>query len=343
MPDLFYEDFSPGEVRTFSAARPVSKDEIITFAQQFDPQPFHLDEEAAKSSLLGTLCASGWHTCCLVMRLNYDGWIFRTASMGAPGIDEVRWMKPVRPGDRLAMRLRILDKRVSKSRPDMGLVAMFGEVSNDAGETVMMQKHTQMIAVRERSGEAPSPSGPKARSDVPRSSGAPKADGDGEPFAGTFEDIVVGASRVLGEETLTKDAVVAFAREYDPQPFHLDEEAARNSHFGRLAASGWHTAALWMRHVIRRRFEYERELRAKGLPAPGGGPSPGFTNLRWIEPVYPGDTLTFASRVLEKRPTSRPNWGLLFSDNSATNQHGARVYEFRGSAFVPMRGGGAPH
>ena len=339
MPDLYFEDFSPGETMTFTASRPVTKDAIVDFAKQFDPQPFHLDEEAAKSSLLGGLCASGWHTCAMVMRLNYDGWIFRTASMGAPGIDEVRWIKPVRPGDTLQMQLKIMDARISRSRPDMGLVGMTGEISNGAGDIVMTQTHTQMIEVRKPEGErTPASKATDAAQQTPATPQVETAEGH-KPFAAYYEDIAVGASRDLGQETITHDAIVAFAREYDPQPFHLDDEAARKSHFGALAASGWHTGALWMRHIIQTRDRVAAELAAKGLPVPTGGPSPGFTKLRWIKPVYAGDTISFASRVIEKRATSRPGWGLIFSDNSGTNQHGERVYEFRGSAFIQTRGG----
>ncbi len=340
MPDLYFEDFSPGQTMSFAAAKPVSKEAIIDFAKQFDPQPFHLDEEAAKTSMLGGLCASGWHTCAMAMRLNYDGWIFRTASMGAPGIDEVRWMKPVRPGETLRMNLKILDTRVSRSRPDMGLVSMSGDIANDAGDIVMTQKHTQLIEVRRPSGKPAKPSSKAAAAPREVASAAPaSASEDRKPFAAYFEDIEVGASRDLGTETMTRDGIIAFAREYDPQPFHLDDEAARKSHFGKLAASGWHTGALWMRHVVRTRDAVVKEMHAKGLPVPSGGPSPGFTNLRWIKPVYVGDTISFASRVIEKRPTSRPGWGLMFSDNSGTNQHGERVYEFRGSAFIQTRAG----
>ncbi len=338
MPELYYEDFEPGSVTAFSAREPVSKEQIIDFARQFDPQPFHLDEEAAKHSMLGGLCASGWHTSALVMRLNCDGWIYRTASMGAPGIDEVRWAKPVRPGDVLHMTLKVLDKRVSRSRPDMGLVSMYGEVANGNGDIVMTQKHTQLIEVRHPQGEAAPADRPAQATKTAQPVESDTTSEDGKPFAACFEDIVVGASRDLGTATLTREAIIAFASEYDPQPFHLDDEAARNSHFGALAASGWHTAALWMRSVIATRDRIVRERQAQGLSTPGGGPSPGFTNLRWIKPVYAGDTLTFASRVLEKRMTSKPGWGLIFSDNSGVNQHGERVYEFRGSAFVPLRG-----
>lgn len=338
MPELYYEDFEPGSVTAFSAREAVSKEQIISFARQFDPQPFHLDEEAAKHSMLGGLCASGWHTSALVMRLNCDGWIYRTASMGAPGIDEVRWAKPVRPGDILHMTLKVLDKRVSRSRPEMGLVAVYGEVANGNGDIVMTQKHTQLIEVRHPQGEAVPSERPAQATSAAQPATSDATSEDGKPFAACFEDIVVGATRELGTETLTREAIVAFASEYDPQPFHLDDEAARNSHFGALAASGWHTAALWMRSVIATRDRIVRERQAQGLSTPTGGPSPGFTNLRWIKPVYVGDTLTFASRVLEKRMTSKPGWGLIFSDNSGVNQHGERVYEFRGSAFVPLRG-----
>ena len=338
MPELYYEDFEPGSVTAFSAREPVSKEQIIAFARQFDPQPFHLDEEAAKRSMLGGLCASGWHTSALVMRLNYDGWIHRTASMGAPGIDEVRWAKPVRPGDMLQMTLKVLDKRVSRSRPEMGLVALYGEVANGNGDVVMTQKHTQLIEVRHPSGEAAPVDQAAGRTIAPQTPANEDASDSSDLFAPCFEDIIVGAPRTLGTETLTREAIIAFASEYDPQPFHLDDEAARNSHFGALAASGWHTGALWMRSVIATRDRVVRERQEKGLSTPVGGPSPGFTNLRWIKPVYAGDTLTFGSRVLEKRLTSKPGWGLIFSDNSGVNQHGERVYEFRGSAFVPLRG-----
>mgnify|MGYP000979722733 CR=1 FL=1 len=338
MPEFYYEDFVPGSVAEFHGGHDITKDEIVRFAQAYDPQPFHLDEEAARHSLLGGLCASGWHTCCLAMRLNYDTWLDRTASLGAPGIDEVRWEKPLRPGDRLTLRRTILHKRVSRNRPDMGLVAMEIDVLNQRGETIMRQKHTQLIEVREPGrivDEPPAPKVPHPTHALPHV----EATGRARPFAGWFEDLQVGAFIELGRETFTKENIVAFARDYDPQRFHLDEAEAAKTHFGKLAASGWQTAALWMRNVVTTRDRVQGELREQGIETPQGGPSPGFMHLRWPRPVFVGDTVTYATQIIDKRPTSKPGWGLVFNHNTGVNQNGELVYEFRGSGFIRMRGG----
>ncbi len=338
MPELYFEDFSPGQTMTIARASVITRDEVVEFARSYDPQPFHLDEAAAKGTMLGGISASGWHTCAITMRMNFDGWLNRTASMGAPGIDEVRWVKPVRPDDLLLGKVEVVEKRVSRSRPEMGLVAMHTTVNNAAGEIVLTQRHTQLIELRH-----PAPAAAPDSSAAPRSETQP-APPSGDPlespelFASYYEDIVIGAHRELGRDTFTKENIVAFARKYDPQRFHLDEDEARNSHFGRLAASGWQTASLWMKNVIAARDRATRERVARGLEGPAMGPSPGFTNLRWIKPVYAGDTISFASRVADKRPTSKPGWGLMFSENTGANQHGERVFDFRGSAFIPMRG-----
>src|SRR5437763_9944090 len=147
MSERYYEDFAPGQVLALSE-RTITKEEIIAYASVYDAQPFHIDEEAAKKLMLGGLAASGWHTACVAMRMNYDSWLKDAASLGAPRIDELRWVKPVRPGDRLSGRLEILDTRTSKSRPEMGLVGMSCTVENQAGEVVLTQKHTQIIRRR---------------------------------------------------------------------------------------------------------------------------------------------------------------------------------------------------
>src|SRR4051812_46542778 len=122
MPDyLHFEDFHTGQTYDYGAYR-VTREEIVAFAKEFDPQPQHLDEEAARKTLLGKLCASGWHTCAMLMRMNVDGMLGHSAGLGAPGIDEVKWIKPVLPGDVLSTRAVIGRTRASASRPDMGLV-----------------------------------------------------------------------------------------------------------------------------------------------------------------------------------------------------------------------------
>ena len=153
-----------------------------------------------------------------------------------------------------------------------------------------------------------------------------------------LEDVPLGKKREIGRHTFTADEIKTFAQSYDPQPFHLDEEAAKRSHFGALVASGWHTAAMCMRFLVENRRRIVAEETAAGRPVATWGPSPGFRDLKWLKPVYAGDTITYASEPIETRPSaSRPGWGLLFSLNTGVNQYGELVYSFIGSAFVERR------
>lgn len=145
---IWFEDFKPGAVAEYGP-RVVSREEILSFAAEFDPQPMHLDEEAARHTMLGGLSASGWHTCCLMMRMIADGFILNSSSMGANAIDEVKWLAPVRPGDALTVRTTVLDTRVSKSRPGMGIVSMLFEVFTGKGQKVMTMKSPLLMALRE--------------------------------------------------------------------------------------------------------------------------------------------------------------------------------------------------
>lgn len=129
---LVFEDFKPGHFGTFGP-RHVTREEIIAFAAEFDPQPMHLDEEVAKKSLLNGLAGSGWHMCSLMMRMMVDGYLHRTMSLGAPGVDEVRWLAPFRPGDDLTLDVEVMSSRPSQSRPEIGLVTFKCSISNAAG------------------------------------------------------------------------------------------------------------------------------------------------------------------------------------------------------------------
>jgi acyl dehydratase len=150
-----------------------------------------------------------------------------------------------------------------------------------------------------------------------------------------FEDIAVGESSVLGSHTFTAEEIKAFAARFDPQPFHLDEEAAAKTHFGKLCASGWHTACVWMKFAAAQRFRDDDERRARGEPVGAAGPSPGFRDLRWLKPVFAGDTITFATETIDKRASaSRPGWGLIVTRNTGVNQNGEPVLEFISSLFV---------
>jgi acyl dehydratase len=132
----YFEDFTPGDVIELGS-RSVSRDEIVAFAREFDPQPFHLDEEAAQQSVYGGLLASGWHTGSISMRLLADGLVNHTVSMGSPGLDEMRWVKPVRPGDTLSGRYTVLECIPSRSRADRGVVRSLLELRNQHGDVVM--------------------------------------------------------------------------------------------------------------------------------------------------------------------------------------------------------------
>lgn len=130
-----FEDIEIGQARE-TASRTVTKDEILAFAQEFDPQIFHLDEEAAKQSVFGGLCASGWHTASLMMRLQMDAWK-SDYSMGSPGFDDLRWLKPLRPGDTIHVRATCIEKTPSRSKPDRGSAKWRTEVVNQKGEVVL--------------------------------------------------------------------------------------------------------------------------------------------------------------------------------------------------------------
>jgi acyl dehydratase len=143
----FFEDYPVGETASFGEYT-ITEEEVLTFAGRYDPQPFHLDAAAARDSIYGGLIASGWMTASVAMRMMVDHYISPLASMGSPGIDELRWIKPVRPGDRLRMRVTVMDARRSQSRPDRGMVQFLQEVQNQNDETVMTLKGWGMYRVR---------------------------------------------------------------------------------------------------------------------------------------------------------------------------------------------------
>ena len=145
--DRYFEDYVEGDVHSFGSVA-VEADEIIEFAKRFDPQVFHTDPEAAKRTPFRGLIASGWHTVGLMMRLYVEHYLTHVASLASPGIDELRWLKPVRPGDTLSVRVTVLKATPSRSKPDRGAVTSLIEVFNQAGEAVMTLRAVNMIARR---------------------------------------------------------------------------------------------------------------------------------------------------------------------------------------------------
>jgi acyl dehydratase len=135
MMTLTYEDFPPGHFGTFGPRR-VTREEMLAFAAEFDPQPMHLDEEAASRSMLQGLSGSGWHLCSIMMRMMVDGFVGRSASLGSPGVTELRWLAPFRPDDELTLDIDVVEARVSRSRPEIGLVTFKAVVRNAAGQAL---------------------------------------------------------------------------------------------------------------------------------------------------------------------------------------------------------------
>ena len=143
----YWEDFPVGHVMAFGAM-PVRHEAVLDFARQFDPQPFHVDEEAARESLFGGLCASGWHTCAMAMRMMCDEYLLDAASLGSPGLDKLRWHKPVFPGDTLHMRHEVLDARPMATKPHVGLVLSVWELRNQHGDLVLTMQGWGMFRRR---------------------------------------------------------------------------------------------------------------------------------------------------------------------------------------------------
>jgi acyl dehydratase len=148
MPTRYFEDFQVGDSIDLGHTSPITAEEIISFARQYDPQPFHIDPELAKETFFGGLIASGWQTCSLFMRLMVDSLINDTISLGSPGVDEIRWHKPVRPGDALHARLTVISATASRSRSDLGIVRSRSEVFNQKDELVASLAATHFFGRR---------------------------------------------------------------------------------------------------------------------------------------------------------------------------------------------------
>ncbi len=327
---MTFEDIEIGVVARSEPAT-LTREAIVAFAQTYDPQPFHLDEAAGAVSLLGGLAASGWQTNALGMRLLCDSWLSRVASMGAPGVEEVRWLRPVRPGDPLTLEVEVTGKRESASRHDRGFPYVVLTLRNGASETVMTQRGPIIVA---RRGATPAPA---PRPAAPAIAVLPPAPAEANlMLTAFFPELSIGLGATLGTQRFTPELIKAFAVLYDPQPFHVDEAAAATSAFGGLIGSGWQTAAFWMRHYIAARSRSSEARAAAGLPAAVGGPSPGFFNMRWLRPVRAGDEITYGLRITGLRRAGRSNWGMVLTENTGHAADGTLVFSFEGRLLWPV-------
>ena len=147
--DRYLEDYVVGAIYEFGSIT-ITEDEIVQFGKQFDPHVFHTDQDRAKETIYGGLIASGWHTCGLFMRLYVEHYLPGKASLGSPGVDELRWLKPVRPGDKLSLRITVHKVKPSSSKPDRGVLFSFCEMLNQKNEVVATMMSLNLIRYRER-------------------------------------------------------------------------------------------------------------------------------------------------------------------------------------------------
>jgi acyl dehydratase len=333
MPSLYFEDFVPGSVAPYAGVT-VEREAMVAFARLYDAQPMHVDEAAAKHTMMGELIASGWYTAALNNGMIVRSFLLDASSMGSPGVSELKWLKPVRAGDRLSGIRHVLDRRPSLSKPDRGFVNFRFDVLNQNGETVMEQTNLIMLGRRGSDPVADSAAKPFAETQ-PELPAFRDVTLDTLPF---YEDLAVGDRMVLGSVAFTADDIIRFAEAFDPQAFHLDERAAKASHFGALAASGWHTGAHWMGQMVKNRTAASIAAVKRGERPARLGASPGFQHLRWRKPVLAGDVIRYTSAIYEKRASaSRPEWGIVRHYNTGVNQKGEAVFSFIGSVFWERR------
>ena len=326
---ITFEDIEVGATYR-SGSILLTREAIMGFAAMYDPQPFHLDEQVADASILGGLSASGWQTTAIGMRLFFDCLVKDAASMGSPGFDEVRWSRPVRPDDTLSLIITVKAKRESASKPDRGFVEFELDMRNGADETVMIQRGPVIVQKRGAVQKgAPVPFELDAASPEPP---RPAAD---PMLTAMFDDVLVGHESELGSQLFTPEIITSYASLYDPQYFHLDAEAAKKSHFGGLIASGWQTAAFWMKHYIAARDRSAEARAALGLPVAVGGPSPGFTSIKWLRPVHAGQRITYRLKIKDKRKILRAGWSLVMTENTGHLPDGTMVFSFQGKMLWP--------
>ena len=313
---FYFEDFPVGKSFDFGHYE-VSEAQIISFGKAFDPRPPHSGPATLQAGSEPT--ASPWQACAILMRLNYDGWMLRAAARGAPGVDEVRWLQPVRAGLVLSGRACVLNARISHSKPDIGFVQFRYELIADHIGPVMVQTNYVMLVRR-------------VTNNSPVSVRAERKDSElaAPPLATSCEipedwtEKVVGRNIEIGATEFNAGSIVEFA--YDPQPFHVDETAAKNGPFGALAASGWHTASSWMRAFV--------IACQKSHAVPETLIS--ISDLRWLRPVCVGDRIAWHFMPIAIS-TSETGGMIVTSRNSGTNQNAVKVYEFTAKILISHR------
>jgi acyl dehydratase len=327
---LYHEDLTVGRARLLGSAT-VSEEEILAFRREYDPLPPPGEDKGVRSP-----CASALHVCAVMMRAFCDGFLNRVASLGAPGVDEVTWSMPVRRGDVLSLRHRIIEKRDLASRPDVGLSKVVVELVNDKEEVAAGWVTNQLVRRRhpgsaEKAARRIVRTPPASLWDDPAPAAAPS-------FDVFFEDARLGETTGFGRHAFAEAEIVAFARRFDPQPFHIDAARAKDSLFEGLCASGWHTAAVFLRAAATARLRANAPARERGINLPTLAPAAVWRDLRWPRPVYVGDVVEFRSRLSEKSAHPlRRDVGLIGTEVQGRNQRGEIVLAYTARSLWPRR------
>ena len=332
-----FDDLEVGETFEFGPYE-MSADRTVEFARRFDPQPMHLDLAGGQTSPLGGLSASGWHTASVLMRLAYDSWLCNIRGMGSPGIDKTEWPRALMAGRTVCGEGRVLAMRASRSRPHIGLVQVGLSMREPEHEADVLRAVWWMFIGRDDE-DAPAASVDGNGSPRQATAQVPSRETAAKPELNTLYlgGAEPGKAIYLGETSASEEEMIAFAREYDPQPIHLDRRAAEASLFRGLAASGWHTCGLWMRtnvlarHALLADLPESERLEMEHSAAIGLG----FEKLTWYRPVRPDDRLhAFMTLLASRESRSRPGWGIARWQSDLTDERGNLVLRFHPSLLM---------
>lgn len=282
----------------------LGRDDIISFATEFDAQPFHLDDSAAETTLLGGMAASGWHTCVTVMGLLQRTLKGRALGVEPAGAEEIIWLKPVRPGDTLTASLVWGSRSCGACGERMGAFPVSIETINQHGDTVM---RLRMDCLVRADGEGEREPSSRARECPLRKARAARVSRQpGDHGIKYFEHVAPGDEIDLGNYEFTPERIWRFRASYDGWAPPSQTDA------GTLTASDWHITAAWMNCIVRYYGQHSQLFRNAGLPVPMLGPAAGVKHVRWHRPVRAGETISFrawAERKIEL--ASHEDWGLL--------------------------------
>ncbi|WP_321800234.1 MaoC/PaaZ C-terminal domain-containing protein [Burkholderia sp. BCC1988] len=318
----------------------IELEDIVQFAREYDPQPMHVDPEAAKGSLVGGLIASGLHTSSLAARLIADSLPLGSTPVAIQNVDMVKWVRPVRAGDRLQLRQTILQSRKSQTS-NAEIVQYKFDVLNGQDEEVMNQtawiafgpRADDLQQYMERGGDALAGSREEADGSSQRDQGSRHLD------RGYFDEVVVGESAILGHHQFSAEEIERFTRTYDSLSCHWQhDESLLSQHSDSRIAPGWLVTSVWMKLYVTERNKTVHATASECGHKPRYGLSPGIWDMKWLAPVYAGDVLTYSARVSKTRlVNSKPGWGLVFYENDAVNQRGERVFECKTAIFWECR------